>query len=66
VGDTKAVLAEISERFHDIAIVASREAERRGELESIGALTVTAPALDHDVTDLATLLELGGYLTEGR
>ncbi len=64
--DTRSVLAEISERFHDIAIVASREAERRGELESIGALTVTAPALDHDVTDLATLLELGGHLTEGR
>ena len=43
-----AVLAEVAERFHDVAVVASREAERRGELESIGALTVTAPALDHD------------------
>jgi anion-transporting ArsA/GET3 family ATPase len=65
-GDTRAVLAEVGERFHDIAIVASREAERRGELESIGALTVTAPALDHDVTDLTALLELGSYLTDGR
>jgi hypothetical protein len=63
VADTRAVLAEISERFHDIAIVASREAERRSELESIGALTVTTPALDHDVTDLTSLLELGGHLT---
>ncbi|MCU1361943.1 MAG: putative anion transporting ATPase [Ilumatobacteraceae bacterium] len=64
--DTRAVLSEIGERFHDIAIVASREAERRSELESLGALTVTAPALDHDVTDLTSLLELGGHLTERR
>jgi anion-transporting ArsA/GET3 family ATPase len=65
-GDTRAVLAELGERFHDIAIVASREAERRSELESIGALTITAPALAHDVTDLSALLELGGHLTGGR
>jgi anion-transporting ArsA/GET3 family ATPase len=65
-GDTRAVLAEVGERFHDIAIVASREAERRSELESIGVLTVTAPALDHDITDLTSLLELGDHLTAGR
>jgi hypothetical protein len=65
-GDTHAVLAEVGERFHDIAIVASREAERRSELESIGALTVTTPALPRDVTDLSSLLELGGHLTGGR
>ena len=64
--DARAVLAEVGERFHDIAVVASREAERRAELEEIGALTVTVPALDHDVTDLASLLELGRFLTAGR
>ncbi|MGE0139968.1 MAG: ArsA family ATPase [Ilumatobacteraceae bacterium] len=64
--DTKAVLAEVGERFHDIAVVASREAERRSELEAIGALTVTAPALAHDVTDLASLRELGRHLTVPR
>lgn len=62
----RTVLAEVSERFHDIAVVARREAERRSELESIGALTVTAPTLDHDVTDLAALLELGAHLTDAR
>ena len=63
-GEARTVLAEVSERFHDIAIVARREAERRSELESVGALTVTAPTLDHDVTDLAALLELGAHLTD--
>jgi len=58
----RTVLAEVGERFHDVAVVASREAERRAELEEIGALTVTVPALTHDVADLASLLELGGHL----
>jgi hypothetical protein len=58
----RAVLREVSERFDDVAIVASREAERRAELESIGALTVTVPALGRDVSDLAALAELGVHL----
>ncbi|MBI5088427.1 MAG: ArsA family ATPase [Actinobacteria bacterium] len=65
-GDTRAVLAEVGERFHDIAVVANREAERRSELEAIGALTVTVPALPHDVTDLTALRELGDHLTARR
>jgi anion-transporting ArsA/GET3 family ATPase len=60
--DVKAVLAEIGGRFHDISVVASREAERRAELEAIGAMTVAAPSLDRDVTDLAGLLELGSHV----
>jgi anion-transporting ArsA/GET3 family ATPase len=64
--DVRAVLAEVGGRFHDIFVVASREAERRAELEAIGALTVVAPSLDHDVTDLAGLLELGGHILSGR
>ena len=62
----RSVLIEVSERFDDVAIVASREAERRAELESIGALTVTAPALGRDVTDLGALLELGAHLFGSR
>ena len=58
----RAVLREVSERFDDVAIVASREAERRAELESVGALTVTVPALGRDVSDLAALAELGMHL----
>lgn len=62
--ELRVVLGELGERFHDIAVVASREAERRAELETIGALTVAAPALDHDVHDLAGLLELGRHLLD--
>ncbi|MCB0998911.1 MAG: ArsA family ATPase [Acidimicrobiales bacterium] len=65
-GDARTVLTEVSERFHDVAVVASREAERRAELESIGALTVSAPALARDVADLASLVELGRHLLDAR
>ncbi len=65
-GDVRSVLTEVSERFHDVAVVASREAERRAELESIGALTVSAPALTRDVADLPALLDLGGHLVGPR
>ncbi len=61
-GAVRSVLREVGERFDDVAIVASREAERRGELESIGTLTVTVPALGRDVSDLAALAELGAHL----
>ncbi len=62
----RAVLVEVSERFHDVAVVASREAERRAELESIGALTVAAPALGRDVADLSSLADLGRHLLDQR
>ncbi len=61
VGD---VLAEVSARFHDVAVVASRVAERRNELERIGALTVSAPSLPFDVTDLDALALLGAHLLQ--
>lgn len=64
--DVRAVLREVGERFHDLAVVASREAERRSELEQLGALTVAVPALDHDVADLPGVIELGSYLVERR
>jgi len=56
------ILTEIGERFHDIAMVATREAERRSELERIAPFTVTAPALDHDIHNINGLLELGDHL----
>ena len=64
-GSVRAVLVEVSERFHDVAVVANREAERRAELEALGAITVVAPTLAHDVADLGGLVELGGHLLVG-
>ena len=58
----RGVLSEIADRFHDIAMVAAREAERRSELERLAPFTVTAPSLDHDINDLRSLLELGDHL----
>ncbi len=60
--DVRTVLTEVSNRFHDVAVVANREAERRAELESLGSLTVSAPALARDVSDLAALIDLGRFL----
>jgi anion-transporting ArsA/GET3 family ATPase len=56
------ILTEIAERFPDIAIVATREAERRSELQRLAPFTSVAPALDHDVHNLSSLLELGDHL----
>jgi anion-transporting ArsA/GET3 family ATPase len=56
------VLVEVSERFHDVAVVAHREAERRGELERLGAITASAPNLAGEVTDLDALCVLGAHL----
>lgn len=58
----RSILTEIGERFHDIAMVATREAERRGELERLAPFTATAPALAHDIHNLRGLLELGNHL----
>ena len=52
------VLTEVATRFHDIAVVATREAERRAELAELAPLLVTCPMLDGDVNDLADLYEL--------
>ena len=57
------VLTEVGTRFHDVAVVASREAERRAELAELCHLLVAAPMLDHDVNDVADLLELAGHFT---
>ena len=63
--EVRAVLVEVGERFGDLAVVASREAERRSELDRLGVPTVAVPALERDVADLDGVLELGSYLVAG-
>ena len=58
------VLVEIGTRFHDVAVVATREAERRSELSELCQLMVAVPMLDRDVNDVADLLELAAHFTE--
>jgi hypothetical protein len=42
--------------------VAAREAEQRAELAAYADVVATVPYADHDITDLAGLLELGESL----
>ncbi|MEX2626250.1 MAG: hypothetical protein WD225_05165, partial [Ilumatobacteraceae bacterium] len=59
---TRAALAEIAARFHDVAVVANREAERRTELAERSSVVLTAPALDRDINDVGDLLALADHL----
>ena len=59
IGD---VLLEVAERFHDTAVVAGREAERRRELSAVSPLVVEAPTMREDVHDLVGLLALGAHI----
>jgi anion-transporting ArsA/GET3 family ATPase len=56
------VLGEIGRRFHDVALVATREAERLAELGAFAPLVVSAPVLDRDPTDVSDLLALADHL----
>jgi anion-transporting ArsA/GET3 family ATPase len=56
------VLTEIATRFHDIAVVATREDERRAELAEHSSLVLAVPTLDRDVNDVADLLALAEHL----
>jgi anion-transporting ArsA/GET3 family ATPase len=58
---TRAVLTEIGQRFHEVAVVATREAERRAELAALTPLLVAAPMLDRDINNVADLLELAAH-----
>jgi hypothetical protein len=57
-----AVLAEVAARFHDVALVATREAERRAELAVLAPQVLDAPSLDSDINDLSGLATLVGHL----
>jgi anion-transporting ArsA/GET3 family ATPase len=53
------VLREVGESFLNFQVVAKREAETRAELSAAPEVVATVPFFDHDITDLAGLLELG-------
>ena len=53
------VLHEVGESFLNFQVVAKREAEIRAELTASPDVVASVPYFDHDITDLAGLLELG-------
>ena len=53
------VLREIGESFLNFQVVAKREAEIRAELSAAPEVIASVPYFDHDITDLAGLLQLG-------
>jgi hypothetical protein len=53
------VLQEVGESFLNFQVVAKREAETRAELSAAPEVVATVPYFDHDITDLAGLLQLG-------
>jgi anion-transporting ArsA/GET3 family ATPase len=61
--EVAAVLEGVADRFGDLTVAASREAERRAELEAVAPLTAVVPTLPADVHDLSALLAIGGHLT---
>jgi anion-transporting ArsA/GET3 family ATPase len=56
------VLAQVAESFHDVALVATREAERRAELSALAPQVLDVEALPGDVHDLDGLLAIGAAL----
>ena len=56
------VLKEVGESFLNFQVVAKREAETRAELSAAPEVVATVPYFDHDITDLAGLLELGAQI----
>jgi anion-transporting ArsA/GET3 family ATPase len=53
------VLREVGESFLNFQVVAKREAEMRAELSAAPEVVAAVPYFDHDITDLAGLLDLG-------
>jgi len=53
------VLHEVGESFLNFQVVAKRELETRAELSAAPEVVASVPYFDHDITDLAGLLELG-------
>jgi anion-transporting ArsA/GET3 family ATPase len=65
VGDPQQVarvLGEVGDSFLNFQVVARREAEQRAELSADADVVASIPYADHDITDLAGLLELGEAL----
>ncbi|HEX6657336.1 MAG TPA: ArsA-related P-loop ATPase, partial [Ilumatobacter sp.] len=55
------VLREVATQFHDTAMVATRESERRAELAALAPLLVSIPLLAGDANDVADLLEIAEH-----
>jgi anion-transporting ArsA/GET3 family ATPase len=58
------VLTRVAESFHDVALVATREAERRAELAALAPHVVDVEALPTDVHDLQGLLAIVSSMRE--
>ena len=58
------VLTTVAESFHDVALVAMREAERRAELAALAPQVVDVAALPGDVHDLQGLLAIVASMRE--
>jgi anion-transporting ArsA/GET3 family ATPase len=56
------VLREVGESFLNFQVVAKRETETRTELSARPEVVASVPYFDHDITDLAGLLELGAKI----
>ena len=56
-----AVLRDVANQFHDTAMVATRESERRAELAALAPLLVSIPLLEGDANDVADLLEIAEH-----
>jgi anion-transporting ArsA/GET3 family ATPase len=55
------VLRDVAAQFHDTAMVATRESERRAELAALAPLLVSIPLLAGDANDVADLLEIAEH-----
>ena len=58
------VLAGVAANFHDVALVATREAERRAELAALAPQVLDVPSLDSDIHDVGGLMTLAGHLRD--
>ena len=58
------VLTQVAESFHDVALVATREAERRAELAALAPQVIDVEALPSDVHDLEGLLAIVSSMRE--
>ena len=56
------VLHRLGQRFHDLSMVAAREADRRAELAELSPLLLSVPWLSGDIHDLAGLEILTEHL----
>jgi anion-transporting ArsA/GET3 family ATPase len=56
------VLNEVAANFHNIGIIARREAAQRADLSSSPVVVASAPELDEDIHDVASALALGHHI----